>query len=130
MFIFFFQHFKHGFFVSGKKLLPFLGIGNVCAAFLHSFQLTTGIVLPHMIAHDKVNLLFGKLFKNFALKLLSCAIGAVIYYLVISLVLRLGLESTDLKLLTALVVAAFLAIPYLKGKYFTKKGRVKHAQGR
>ncbi len=74
--------------------------------------------------------LFSKIFKNFALKLLSCIIGAVIYYLVISLVLRLGLESTDLKLLTALVVAAFLAIPYLKAKYFTKKGRVKHAQGR
>ena len=74
--------------------------------------------------------LLSKIFKNFALKLLSCVVGAVIYYLVISLVLRLGLESTDLKLLTALVVAAFLAIPYLKGKYFTKKGRVKHAQGK
>ncbi len=73
--------------------------------------------------------LLSKVFKNFALKLLSCAVGAVIYYMVISLVLRLGLESTDLKLLTALVVAAFLAIPYLKGKYFSKKGRVKHAQG-
>ena len=36
----------------------------------------------------------------------------------------------DLKLLTALVVAAFLAIPYLKSKYFSTKGRVKHAQGR
>ncbi len=74
--------------------------------------------------------LLSKVFKNFALKLLSCVIGAVIYYLVISLVLRLGLESTDLKLLTALVVAAFLAIPYLKGRCFGKKGRVKHAQGR
>lgn len=74
--------------------------------------------------------LLSKVFKNFALKLFSCVIGAVIYYMVISLVLRLGLESTDLKLLTALVVAAFLAIPYLKGKYFGKKGRVKHAQSR
>ena len=64
--------------------------------------------------------LLGKVFRNFALKLLSAVIGAAIYYAVITLVLRLGLESTDLKLLTALVVALFLSIPYWKGKYFTK----------
>ncbi len=44
--------------------------------------------------------LLGKVFRNFALKLLSAVIGAIIYYVVITLVLRLGLESTDLKLLT------------------------------
>ena len=37
--------------------------------------------------------------------------------------IRLGLESTDLKLLTALVVAVFLAVPYWKGRYFTKPVR-------
>ncbi len=62
--------------------------------------------------------LLGKVFQNFALKLLSAVIGAIIYYVVITLVLRLGLESTDLKLLTALVVALFLTVPYWKGKYF------------
>ena len=40
--------------------------------------------------------------------------------MMIEIALRLGLESTDLKLLTALVVALFLSIPYWKGKYFTK----------
>ena len=64
--------------------------------------------------------LLGKVFRNFALKLLSAVTGAAIYYAVITLVLRLGLEATDLKLLTALVVALFLSIPYWKGKYFTK----------
>ncbi len=64
--------------------------------------------------------LLGKVFRNFALKLLSCVVGAIIYYVVITLVLRLGLESTDLKLLTALVVAVFLAIPYWKGRYFAR----------
>ena len=64
--------------------------------------------------------LLSGVFHNFALKLLSCAIGAIIYYAVITLVLRLGLETTDLKLLTALVVAVFLTIPYWKGKYFSK----------
>ena len=66
--------------------------------------------------------LFSKIFINFALKLTACVIGAIIYYAVITLVLRLGLESTDLKLLTALVVAAFLTIPQWKGKLFHKKG--------
>ncbi len=57
--------------------------------------------------------LLSKVFRNFALKLLSCVIGAIIYYIVITLVLRLGLESTDLKLLSAVVVALFLTIPTL-----------------
>ena len=65
--------------------------------------------------------LLSKVFRNFALKLLASVIGAIIYYIVITLVLRLGLESTDLKLLTALVVALFLAIPYWKGKTRVKR---------
>ena len=64
--------------------------------------------------------LLGKVFRNFALKLLSAVIGSIIYYIVLQFVLRLGLESTDLKLLSAVVVALFLTIPYWKGKYFTK----------
>ena len=64
--------------------------------------------------------LFSKCFINFALKLLAAVIGAIIYYMVISLVLRMGLESTDLKLLTAMVVAVFLTVPYLSGKRTAK----------
>ena len=73
--------------------------------------------------------LLGKVFRNFALKLLSAVIGAIIYYIVITLVLRLGLETTDLKLLTALVVAVFLTIPHWKGKFAKtgKKGDAAHA---
>ena len=74
--------------------------------------------------------IFSKLFQNFALKLLSAVIGAIIYYVVIQFVLRLGLDTNDLKLLTALVVAVFLAIPYWKGRYFSKsvnKGGVRNA---
>ena len=65
--------------------------------------------------------LLSKVFHNFALKLFASIIGAIIYYIVITLVLNLGLAPTDLKLLTALVVALFLTIPYWKGKYFHKK---------
>ena len=74
--------------------------------------------------------ILGKVFRNFALKRLSAVIGAIIYYVVIQFVLRLGLDTNDLKLLTALVVAVFLAIPYWKGRYFSKsvnKGGVRNA---
>lgn len=58
--------------------------------------------------------LFDKVFKNFALKLFACVLGAIIYYLVIQFVLKFGLSTDDLKMLTAIVVAIFLAIPNLK----------------
>ena len=64
--------------------------------------------------------IFGKIFRNFALKLTAAVIGAIIYYIVMNFVLRMGLSTDDLKLLTALVVAVFLTIPYWKSKYFTK----------
>ena len=64
------------------------------------------------------DVVFGKLFRNFALKLLGVALGAVMYYIVIQIVLWMGLNTDDLKLLTALVVGVFLAIPHLKARYF------------
>lgn len=73
---------------------------------------------------------FSRIFHNFALKLLGVAFGAVIYYLVIQIVLTLGLNSNDLKMLSAIVVAIFLAVPYWKGKYWnkaSKKGEANHA---
>lgn len=45
----------------------------------------------------------------------------------IQIVLRMGLSTDDLKLLTALVVALFLAVPYLKTKHFS--GRSKSVKG-
>lgn len=66
------------------------------------------------------DVLFGKLTRNFAAKLFAVALGAIVYYIVLQFVLWLGLNSNDLKLLSALVVAVFLAVPYMKSKYFAK----------
>lgn len=68
--------------------------------------------------------LFGKIFRNFAMRLVGVVFGAILYFVVITIVLQLGLETTDLKLVSALIVAAFLAVPYLKGQYMNngKKG--------
>lgn len=65
--------------------------------------------------------IFSRVFRNFALKLLAVSLGAVIYYLVIQVVLIIGLDSNDLKPLSAVIVAVFLAVPYWKGKYFSKR---------
>ena len=51
---------------------------------------------------------------NFARRLLSVVLGSVVYRVIIALVLRLGLKSTDLKLLTAVIVALALSIPVLR----------------
>ena len=64
--------------------------------------------------------LFGKLFRNFALNLAAVSIGAIIYYIVIQAVLAMGLNSNYLKLLSAAVVAVFLAIPYWKSQMHVK----------
>ena len=67
------------------------------------------------------DVLFGKLFRNFALSLLAVSIGAILYYIVIQAVLAMGLNSNYLKLLSAVIVAIFLTVPYWKNKYFHKK---------
>ena len=63
---------------------------------------------------------FSKIFRNFALRLLSVALGSILYYLVLQTVIWLGIDTDLLKLLSAIVVAIFLATPYWKGKYFSK----------
>lgn len=63
---------------------------------------------------------FGRIFHNFALRLLSVALGSILYYLVLQTVIWMGIDTDLLKMLSALVVALFLAFPYWKSKYFTK----------
>ena len=99
--------------LAGALLAQYQGFSDV--------NMGRGAIVIGLAAVIIGEVLFSKVFRNFALKLLACAIGAVIYYVVIQVVLRLGLSTDDLKLLTALVVAVFLAVPYWKGRYFAKK---------
>ena len=64
--------------------------------------------------------IFSRIFRNFALKLLIVVFGSILYYLVLQIVIWMGIDTDLLKMLSALVVALFLAFPYWKGKYFTK----------
>lgn len=66
------------------------------------------------------NVIFGKISRNFAFKLVSVVLGAIIYWVVYQIVITAGLNANDMKLISALVVAVFLAVPYLNRKYFSK----------
>ena len=74
--------------------------------------------------------IFGRIFRNFALRLLSLVFGSIIYYLVVQAVIWRGIDTDLLKLLTALVVAVFLAIPTWKSRYFSGgKSAAKNGKG-
>ncbi len=61
--------------------------------------------------------------RNFAVQLVGAVIGGIAYYLVYTFVIWLGLDTDLLKMLSALVVAVFLAVPYWKKEYFSKKAK-------
>ena len=98
--------------LSGGLLAQYQGFSDI--------NMGRGAIVIGLAAVIIGEVVFGKIFHNFALKLTASVIGAIIYYVVMNFVLRMGLSTDDLKLLTALVVAVFLTIPYWKGKYFTK----------
>ena len=69
---------------------------------------------------------FGKIFRNFGFKLLAVSLGSIIYYVVIQFVIsEFKMNTNYMKLISALIVALFLAVPYWKQQYFHGKGKVK-----
>lgn len=67
---------------------------------------------------------------NFVIRLVFVALGAIIYYIVIGLVLWLKMPTNDLKLFTAMIVAVFLAVPYLRGKATSSFAKAARKGGR
>ncbi len=121
------------------KLLGFMianGLVAVSGAMLAQYQsfadinMGKGAIVIGLAAVIIGDVVFGRLFQNFALKLCSVSLGAVIYYVIIQAVLAAGLDSNYLKIISASVVAVFLTVPYWKGRYFAKvsvKGGNGHA---
>lgn len=99
--------------ISGALLAQFQGFADI--------NMGRGAIVIGLAAVIIGEVIFGKIFKNFALKLIAAVIGGVIYYIVITLVVALGLPANDLKLFTAIVVAIFLGVPYWKNKVIRKK---------
>lgn len=98
--------------LSGALLSQYQGFADV--------SMGRGAIVIGLAAVIIGEVLLGKLFKNFLLKLLAAVVGGIVYYIVITLVLRLGLNANDLKLFSALVVALFLGIPYWKNNFASK----------
>ncbi len=105
------------------------GIVALAGALLAQYQgfadvnMGRGAIVIGLAAVIIGEVVFGKIFKNFALRMTAVVIGGIIYYIVITLVLRLGLNANDLKLFSSLVVALFLGIPYWKAQIRPKQGR-------
>lgn len=105
--------------LSGGLLAQFQGSADV--------GMGRGAIVIGLAAVIISEVTFGKIFQNFGLKMFAVSLGAVIYYFVLQVVLQLGLNTNDLKLVSALIVAVFLSVPYWKGKVAHKKGGPRHA---
>lgn len=108
------------------------GLVALSGAFLTQYQgfadikMGQGAIVIGLAAVIIGEAIFGKIFKNFALRLISVVLGAIIYYIVVQAVITLGFDANLLKLLSASVVAIFLAVPHWKKKHkethMVKKG--------
>lgn len=94
--------------LSGALLAQYQGSSDI--------NMGRGAIVIGLAAVIISEVLFGKLFINFGLKLFAVSIGAIVYYIVLQLVLQLGLNTNDLKLFTAIIVAIFLAVPHLQAQ--------------
>lgn len=103
--------------IAGGLLAQFSGSADI--------NMGRGAIVIGLAAVIIGEVIFGKLFKNFALKLLSAVLGSIIYYIVIAIVLKLGLNANDLKLFSAIVVALFLGTPYWKSLVASKRLKTK-----
>ncbi len=98
--------------LSGALLAQYQGFSDI--------NMGRGAIVIGLAAVIIGETLFSKIARNFAVRLLSVVAGGIIYFFVYQTVIFLGLDTDLLKMLSAVVVAIFLAVPYWKKKYFTK----------
>lgn len=98
--------------LSGALLAQYQGFSDI--------NMGRGAIVIGLAAVIIGEAVFGKIFRNFGFKLIGVALGSIMYYIVLQTVIWLGVDTDLLKLLSAVVVAIFLAIPYWKSKYFSK----------
>ena len=98
--------------LSGALLAQYQGFADI--------NMGRGAIVIGLAAIIIGQTLIGFIGRNFALKLFGCALGGVCYYLVYQFVVWLGLDTDLLKLLSAVLVAVFLAIPYIKKEYLSR----------
>ena len=144
-----------GFLVSSRYVPQAIGIGFLLAAVLiallywyfgteqgsalratgsnPAMSRAQGINIDRMKVIGLASIVIGEVFCeaifkkgcNFSVKLLFIVLGGVLYYMVMTLILWLRLDPNDLKLFTALIVALFLAVPYLQKQSKSSFSRAK-----
>ena len=101
--------------LSGALLAQYQGSSDI--------NMGRGAIVIGLAAVIIGEVIFGKLFSNIGLKLLAVSIGAIVYYIVLQIVLQIGLNTNDLKLITALIVAIFLTLSYVNLRKTCRKPR-------
>ena len=120
-------------FIKVLALMISNGLVGLCGALYGQFQGASDVNMGRgAIVIGLAAVIIGEVGKfaskrklAFAFTLASVILGAVIYYMVYQFVLWLKMPSEDMKLFSAIVVAIFLAIPYLKEKRTLRKGASK-----
>ena len=95
--------------LSGALLAQYQGSSDI--------NMGRGAIVIGLAAVIIGEVMFGKVFRNIGARLLAVSIGAIVYYIV----LQIGLNTNDLKLITALIVALFLTLSYLNLKKARRK---------
>ena len=66
--------------------------------------------------------LVSKISENFAVRLIGVVAGSMVYFVIFTAIVCLGLDTDLLKMFSALVVAVFLALPHFKNKLKRRGG--------
>lgn len=101
--------------LSGALLAQYQGFADI--------NMGRGAIVIGLAAVIIGEAVFGRIFRNFAFRLIGVSLGSIVYYLVLQIVIWMGIDTDLLKLLSAVVVAIFLAIPTWKARYFSNGGR-------
>ena len=103
--------------LSGALLCQYNGFAEI--------NLGRGAIVIALAAIIIGDVAFGKIFRNFGFKLLAVSLGSIIYYVVIQLVIsEFKMNTNYMKLISALIVALFLAVPYWQQQHSHQKGKV------
>lgn len=106
------------------------GLVGLCGGIYAQYQGSAdvnagrGAIVIGLAAVIISEVIFGKLCAGkkiaFAYTLCAIFVGAILYYIAYTLVLWLKMPSDYMKMFSAIVVACFLAVPYMKEKYAVK----------
>ena len=106
--------------LSGALLCQYQGYSDI--------SMGRGAVVIGLAAVVIGEAIISKLPQNFAIRLTGVLLGAVVYYIVYQIIILIGLDTDLLKMLSAIVVAAFLGLPYLKNKIAARHGSRKEGK--